>query len=238
MFLKNIEVSYFYKKVAIILQNESEKLNVLVKYLTEDLWFPGVSEASEEGIVAIGGDLSVARLILAYRSGIFPWFEHDEPILWWSPDPRFVLFPKKLKVSKSMRQVLRNKNFTVTVNKAFRDVISSCAEAKRSGQQGTWITENMITAFTDLHDMGYAKSVEVWDGNTLVGGLYGVDLGNGIFTGESMFAKESNASKVAFISFIQNTDYKLIDCQVYTNHLASLGAEDIPRDTFLKLLKG
>jgi len=238
MFLKNIEVSYFYKKVAIIIQNESEKLNVLVKFLTEDLWFPSVSEASEEGIVAIGGDLSVARLILAYRSGIFPWFEHDEPILWWSPDPRFVLFPKKLKVSKSMRQVLRNKNFTVTVNKAFKDVISSCAEAKRSGQQGTWITENMITAFTDLHDMGYAKSVEVWDGNTLVGGLYGVDLGNGIFTGESMFAKESNASKVAFISFIQNTDYKLIDCQVYTNHLASLGAEDIPRDTFLKLLRG
>ncbi|PQV51651.1 leucyl/phenylalanyl-tRNA--protein transferase [Jejuia pallidilutea] len=208
-----------------------------MEFLTEDLWFPDVSKASEEGIVAIGGDLSVARLLLAYRSGIFPWFENDEPILWWSPDPRFVLFPEKLKVSKSMRQVLRNKNYTVTVNKAFANVIASCAIAKRSGQQGTWITENMIAAFTKLHNMGYAKSVEVWHKDELVGGLYGVDLGNGIFTGESMFAKENNASKVGFITFIQNTNYKLIDCQVYTNHLASLGAEDIPRDTFLKLLK-
>jgi leucyl/phenylalanyl-tRNA--protein transferase len=208
-----------------------------VEFLTEDLWFPDVSKASEEGIVAIGGDLSMARLLLAYRSGIFPWFENDEPILWWSPDPRFVLFPEKLKVSKSMRQVLRNKNYTVTVNKAFANVIASCAIAKRNGQQGTWITENMIAAFTKLHNMGYAKSVEVWHKDELVGGLYGVDLGNGIFTGESMFAKENNASKVGFITFIQNTNYKLIDCQVYTNHLASLGAEDIPRDTFLKLLK-
>ncbi|GAL67667.1 leucyl/phenylalanyl-tRNA--protein transferase [Jejuia pallidilutea] len=208
-----------------------------MEFLTEDLWFPDVSKASEEGIVAIGGDLSMARLLLAYRSGIFPWFENDEPILWWSPDPRFVLFPEKLKVSKSMRQVLRNKNYTVTVNKAFANVIASCAIAKRNGQQGTWITENMIAAFTKLHNMGYAKSVEVWHKDELVGGLYGVDLGNGIFTGESMFAKENNASKVGFITFIQNTNYKLIDCQVYTNHLASLGAEDIPRDTFLKLLK-
>lgn len=208
-----------------------------MEFLTEDLWFPDVSKASEEGILAIGGDLSVARLLLAYRSGIFPWFENDEPVLWWSPDPRFVLFPEKLKITKSMRQVLRNKSYTVTINKAFTNVITSCAEAKRSGQQGTWITDNMIIAFTKLHEMGYAKSVEVWNEGVLVGGLYGIDLGNGIFTGESMFAKESNASKVAFITFIQNTDYKLIDCQVYTNHLASLGAEDIPRDAFLKLLK-
>ena len=209
-----------------------------MKFLTEDLWFPNVSQASEDGILAIGGDLSVARLLLAYRSGIFPWFETDEPILWWSPDPRFVLFPKKLKVSKSMRQVLRNKNYTVTVNKAFVDVIKACAKAKRGGQTGTWITQNMINAFTELHNLGYAKSVEVWKSDDLVGGLYGIDLGNGIFTGESMFAKESNASKVGFITFVQNTDYKLIDCQVFTNHLASLGAEEISRDAFLKFLKG
>ncbi len=209
-----------------------------MKFLTEDLWFPDVSKASEDGILAIGGDLSVARLLLAYRSGIFPWFDSDEPIFWWSPDPRFVLFPEKLKVSKSMRQVLRNKGYTVTINKAFVDVIKACAEAKRGGQEGTWITESMIIAFTELHNLGYAKSVEVWNGEELVGGLYGVDLGNGIFTGESMFAKESNASKIAFISFIQNADYKLIDCQVYTNHLASLGAEEMPRDKFIQLLKG
>lgn len=213
-------------------------LTYIMKFLTEDLWFPDVENASEDGILAIGGDLSVARLLLAYRSGIFPWFESDEPILWWSPNPRFVLFPEKLKVSKSMRQVLRNKDFKVTINKDFKSVITACAEAKRQGQTGTWITENMIKAFTELHKMGYAKSVEVWSGTELIGGFYGIDLGNGIFTGESMFAKQSNASKVAFISFIQNTDYKLIDCQVFTNHLASLGAEELPRDTFLKLLKG
>jgi len=209
-----------------------------VKFLTEDLWFPDVSTASEDGILAIGGDLSVARLLLAYRSGIFPWFDSDEPILWWSPDPRFVLFPEKLKVSKSMRQTLRNKDYTVTINKAFVEVIKACAEAKRGGQDGTWITDNMITAFTELHSLGYAKSVEVWDNEELIGGLYGVDLGNGIFTGESMFAKASNASKVGFITFIQNTDYKLIDCQIYTNHLSSLGAEEISRNDFLKVLHG
>lgn len=209
-----------------------------MKFLTEDLWFPDVSTASEDGILAIGGDLSVARLLLAYRSGIFPWFDSDEPILWWSPDPRFVLFPEKLKVSKSMRQTLRNKDYTVTINKAFVEVIKACAEAKRGGQDGTWITDNMITAFTELHSLGYAKSVEVWDNEELIGGLYGVDLGNGIFTGESMFAKASNASKVGFITFIQNTDYKLIDCQIYTNHLSSLGAEEISRNDFLKLLHG
>ncbi|MGC6431913.1 MAG: leucyl/phenylalanyl-tRNA--protein transferase [Jejuia sp.] len=208
-----------------------------MKFLTEDLWFPDVSEASEEGIVAIGGDLSVARLLLAYRSGIFPWFESDEPILWWSPDPRFVLFPDKLKVSKSMKQVLRNKDYTVTINKAFNDVIVACAQAKRIGQQGTWITDKMVTAYIELHQLGYAKSVEVWDKEVLIGGLYGIDLGNGVFTGESMFSKKSNASKVAFITFIQNTNYNLIDCQVYTNHLKSLGAEDISRDEFLKVFK-
>jgi len=156
--------------------------------------------------------------------------------MWWSPDPRFVLFPEDLKVSKSMKQVIRNTDFVVTVNKDFNAVIAACAAAKRPGQDDTWITNGMIEAYTNLHQLGYAKSIEVWLDNTLVGGLYGVDLGNGVFCGESMFTKVSNASKVGFISFIQNTNYKLIDCQVYTNHLESLGAIDISRDQFLKYL--
>ncbi len=204
--------------------------------LSDKLEFPEVSLATSEGLLAVGGDLSLDRLILAYRSGIFPWFDDDEVILWWSPDPRFILFPDQLKVSKSMRQVLRNQDFTVTINKDFKAVIAECSKAKRSGQAGTWITEDMITAYTELHFLGYATSVEVWQNDALVGGLYGVDLGNGVFCGESMFAKVSNASKVAFIAFIQNTNYNLIDCQVYTNHLESLGAEEIERDLFLKYL--
>ncbi|MFI1772944.1 leucyl/phenylalanyl-tRNA--protein transferase [Thalassobellus citreus] len=205
-------------------------------YLTKNIWFPDVNEATEDGILAIGGDLSVERLLLAYKSGIFPWFETEVPILWWSPNPRFVLFPEKLKVSKSMRQVLRNKDFTVTVNKAFKRVIEECSIAKRDGQAGTWITKDMIDAYVKLHELGYAKSVEVWRNDTLVGGLYGIDLGNQVFCGESMFAKVSNASKVGFITFIQNSNYKLIDCQVYTNHLESLGAEEISREAFLEYL--
>lgn len=207
-----------------------------MQYLTEDILFPQVSEASPEGILAIGGDLSIERLLLAYRLGIFPWFEAGEPILWWSPNPRFVLFPEKLKISKSMKQVLRNSNYTVTVNKAFKDVITSCSKIKRNGQSDTWITDTMIEAYVKLHELGYAKSIEVWRGAKLVAGLYGVDLGNQVFCGESMFTTESNASKVGFITFVKNTSYKLIDCQVYTNHLESLGAEDISRDLFLKYL--
>ena len=205
-------------------------------YLTDKLCFPNVNETTEDGLLAIGGDLSVERLLLAYKTGVFPWFETDTPILWWSPNPRFVLFPEKLKVSKSMKQVLRNRDYDVTVNKDFKSVITECSIAKRNGQEGTWITENMINAYIKLYELGYAKSIEVWDKQTLVGGLYGIDIGNGVFCGESMFAKVSNASKVGFISFIQNTNYKLIDCQVYTNHLASLGAEDISREVFLNFL--
>ena len=207
-----------------------------MQYLNENIWFPNVSETSAEGILAIGGDLSVERLLLAYKQGVFPWFEAKEPILWWSPNPRFVLFPEKLKVSKSMKQVLRNCDYKVTVNQAFKDVITQCSKIKRSGQVDTWITNNMIEAYIDLHELGYAKSVEVWRGDVLVAGFYGVDLGNGVFCGESMFTKESNASKAGFITFIQNTNYKLIDCQVYTNHLESLGAEDVSRDLFLEYL--
>ena len=206
-------------------------------FLKEDLWFPNVNEATPEGLLAVGGDLSVERLLLAYKSGVFPWFESEEPLLWWSPDPRFVLFPEKLKVSKSMKQVLRNSDFEVTVNKAFKDVIKECSKIKRAGQLGTWITNNMIEAYTKLHELGYAKSIEVWKNSELVGGLYGVDVNNGVFYGESMFSKLSNASKVGFISFIQNTNYRLIDCQIYTNHLGSLGAQEISRAEFLSYLK-
>ena len=207
-----------------------------MEFLNNNHVFPEVDKATEDGLLAVGGDLSANRLLTAYQKGIFPWFEDDNTILWWSPDPRFVLFPKDLKVSKSMKQVIRNTDFVVTVNKDFNAVIAACAAAKRPGQDDTWITNGMIEAYTNLHQLGYAKSIEVWLDNTLVGGLYGVDLGNGVFCGESMFTKVSNASKVGFISFIQNTNYKLIDCQVYTNHLESLGAIDISRDQFLKYL--
>lgn len=205
-------------------------------YLTKELWFPDLGEATDEGVLAIGGDLSIDRLLLAYKKGIFPWYETGFPVLWWSPDPRFVLFPEKLKITKSMRQILRNKNYSVTFNKAFEDVITECAVAKRRGQRGTWITDDMINAYIELHHQGYAKSVEVWQQDKLIAGLYGVDLNNGVFCGESMFTKESNASKVGFISFVQNSNYKLIDCQVYTSHLESLGAEEISRQDFLKYL--
>lgn len=205
-------------------------------FLTKDIKFPDVNEATKDGLLAIGGDLSIERLIHAYKHGIFPWFSEDEPILWWSPNPRFVLFPENLKISKSMKQILRNKDFIVTVNQAFEEVITTCSKVNRNGQAGTWITNNMIEAYIKLHELGYATSVEVWKDNNLAGGFYGVDLNNGVFCGESMFSKESNASKVAFITFIQNTNYKLIDCQVYTNHLESLGAEEIPRDVFLEYL--
>ncbi|MDB4303916.1 leucyl/phenylalanyl-tRNA--protein transferase [Desulfosarcina sp.] len=205
-------------------------------YLTDKLWFPKVNEANPDGILAIGGDLTPERLLLAYQNGIFPWFDNEEPILWWSPDPRYVLFPEKLKVSKSMNQILRNNDYRITINEAFNQVIEQCAKIKRDGQVGTWITNSMIEAYTKLNELGYAISVEVWRDNILVAGLYGIDLGNGIFCGESMFTLESNASKAGFISFIQNSDYKLIDCQVYTNHLESLGAEDISREHFLTYL--
>lgn len=205
-------------------------------FLDEKIEFPDVSEASEEGLLAVGGDLSSERLIYAYTRGIFPWFDDAEPLLWWSPDPRFVLYPKDIKVSKSMKQFLKKTDFKVTFNKAFEAVITACADAKREGQTGTWITEEMKVAYTKLHQLGYAKSVEVWDAETLVGGFYGIDLKNGVFCGESMFSKLSNASKLAFITFVKKSNYKLIDCQLHTPHLESLGAKHIPRDIFLKYL--
>ncbi|RLD29041.1 MAG: leucyl/phenylalanyl-tRNA--protein transferase [Bacteroidetes bacterium] len=207
-----------------------------MELLTNIIQFPNVNNASKEGLLAVGGDLSTERLIYAYKNGIFPWFEEDEPILWWSPNPRFVLFPEKLKISKSMKQVLRNSNHRVTINKAFDEVIQQCSKIKRDGQSSTWITKSMIKAYSKLYELGYAKSVEVWKDCDLVGGFYGIDLGNKVFCGESMFATESNASKIGLITFIQITSYKLIDCQVFTHHMESLGAEDIPRDKFLSFL--
>ncbi len=207
-------------------------------YLTKELYFPPVTAASPEGIVAFGGDLSLERLELAYNSGIFPWFEDDEPILWWSPPERMVLFLDDLKISKSMRTILKRNSFTVTFNTAFEDVISNCKKISRNDQPGTWITDEMVTAYCNLHQKGIAKSVEVWENEVLVGGLYGVDLGT-VFCGESMFAKVSNASKVAFIflvNYLKENNYALLDCQVYNAHLASLGCVEIDREDFLSIL--
>jgi leucyl/phenylalanyl-tRNA--protein transferase len=208
-------------------------------FLTQELFFPPVSEADSEGILAIGGDLSSERLLLAYKSGIFPWFEDGEPIIWWSPNPRMVLFLDELVVSKSMRNILNRNIFKVTFNKNFREVISNCQKIKRDGQKGTWITNEMIEAYCKLNEMGVAKSVEVWQNDKLVGGLYGIDLGH-FFCGESMFSKVSNASKVAFIALanqLKKDNYKLLDCQVYNEHLESLGCREIPREDFMELLK-
>ena len=207
-------------------------------YLTKALFFPPVSYANADGILALGGDLSPERLQLAYQSGIFPWFNDDEPILWWSPNPRMVLFLDELIVSKSMRNILNRNTFTVTFNQNFRDVISNCQKIKRDGQTGTWISNDMIEAYCVLHELGIAKSVEVWQDDELVGGLYGIDLGH-VFCGESMFSTVSNASKVAFIALVNQlkaANYKLLDCQVYNPHLESLGCREISRDAFMKIL--
>ena len=207
-------------------------------YLSETLYFPDVNQANRDGILAIGGDLSPERLQLAYKSGIFPWFETGDPILWWSPNPRMVLFLEELKISKSMRNILNKGEFSVTFNQNFRDVISYCQKVKRDGQNGTWITNDMIEAYCKLHELGIAKSVEVWQDDILVGGLYGVDLGH-VFCGESMFSLVSNASKVAFITLVNHLkkeNYKLLDCQVYNPHLESLGCREIPREEFMQIL--
>ncbi len=207
-------------------------------FLSDNIWFPPVSTASPEGVLAIGGDLSVKRLLLAYKNGIFPWYNEGEPIIWYSPNPRMVLFFDQLRVSKSMRQILRKELFTVTFNTHFKEVIFNCKTVARKNQGGTWITTEMQQAYHNLHKRGIAKSVEVWQDKKLVGGLYGIDLGT-VFTGESMFSKVSNASKVAFIYLaqkLQKEKYKLLDCQLYTDHLASLGAKEISRTEFLKYL--
>lgn len=208
-------------------------------WLDETLTFPHPSAAPPEGLLAAGGDLSPQRLVLAYQYGIFPWFNEGEPILWWSPDPRFVLYPRKIKVSKSMRRILRKAPFEITFDRAFADVIEACASVPREGQGGTWLLPEMQKAYRVLHRLGIAHSVEVWQEGKLVGGLYGIALGQ-CFFGESMFSKVSNASKVALIHLartLEAKNFRLIDCQAETNHLKSMGAEFIPRANFLQLLE-
>lgn len=207
-------------------------------FLDHKITFPPVDLANEDGLLAIGGDLSVDRLLLAYKSGIFPWYNQGEPIVWYSPPKRMVLFPRELKISKSMRQIIRKNEFSLSYNQNFTGVIAKCMQIKRKDQTGTWITNEMFDAYQELHKVGVAKSVEVYQSNNLVGGLYGIDLGN-VFCGESMFSESSNASKIAFIYLVQKLEqenYSLIDCQVYNDHLASMGAREIPREEFLKML--
>lgn len=202
--------------------------------LDDNLRFPDVEDALPDGLLAIGGDLSTERLILAYRKGIFPWFDDDTP-MWWSPDPRFVLFPEELKVSKSMKQVIKKNAFDFSVNSNFKDVISNCQQTARKDQDGTWITDDVRNAYIQLHKLGYAHSAEAWHEGTLVGGLYGIKMGKAFF-GESMFSHQSNASKYAFIKMVQllkEEGVQLIDCQIHTNHLESLGARMIPRAEFI-----
>lgn len=206
---------------------------------TDEIWFPNPRiYHPEEGIMAIGGDLSPERVYFAYTLGLFPWFNEGEEILWWCPDPRFVLFPNELKVSKSMKKILKNEIFSFTENQCFEEVMKCCGTIDRKGQNGTWISEEMIKTYLNLHKKGIAKSIEVWRNGNLVGGLYGLEIGN-IFCGESMFSKESNASKAGFLQFVMNnqTKYKVIDCQVYSEHLQSLGAREIPKLEFLDLLE-
>lgn len=199
---------------------------------TQSVSFPDPALADPDGLLAIGGDLRPERLMAAYRQGIFPWYSDDTPILWYSPHERFVLRPEALKISKSMRKVLRSERFEVTYDQAFAEVIAACAAQVRPGQEGTWITNDMQQAYITLYDLGHAHSVEVWRAGQLVGGLYGVAMGQ-VFCGESMFSKEADASKVALVSLCRNGHHNLVDCQVYTDHLASLGAVLISRDEYM-----
>jgi leucyl/phenylalanyl-tRNA---protein transferase len=205
--------------------------------LDKEINFPHVDLAEPDGLLAIGGDLSEERLLSAYRKGIFPWYEGSH-ILWWCPDPRFVLFPESLHISKSMRTLLNQRRFAFTVNQAFPQVISQCKTVPRKGQLGTWINDDVKRAYISLHKMGYAHSAEAWKDGQLVGGLYGIRMGK-VFFGESMFSRESNASKYVFIKYVEqlkSEGVEMIDCQVYTEHLESLGARMIPRKKFISLL--
>jgi leucyl/phenylalanyl-tRNA---protein transferase len=206
--------------------------------LNKELIFPPVALAEPDGMLAIGGDLSMERLLLAYRSGIFPWYE-GQHILWWCPDPRFVLFPGELKISKSMHRLIKKEHFSFTINKAFGEVIASCKTIARRGQESTWITDEVKAAYIRLHQAGHAHSAEAWLNGELAGGLYGIRIGN-VFFGESMFSKASNASKYAFILYterLRSEGVRLIDCQVYTEHLESLGARMIPRGEFMEAIR-
>jgi leucyl/phenylalanyl-tRNA--protein transferase len=201
--------------------------------------FPSPEEAEEDGLLAVGGDLSIDRLLEAYKTGIFPWYSENTPLLWWSPDPRLVLFPKKMKISKSLDRVIKKNPFTITFDTAFEEVIKHCAHVERKDEESTWITREMEEAYTQLHHAGYAHSVEAWCDGKLAGGLYGVSLGKAFF-GESMFHKLTDASKVAFFYLVEKAkqwNFLFIDAQIYTPHLVSLGAEEIPRKQFLEILE-
>jgi len=207
--------------------------------LTHEPTFPNPMLATEDGLLAIGGDLTQARLIEAYGRGIFPWFGEEDPILWWSPDPRMVVFPEEFKVSRSLRRTARGGRFTLTSDMAFEKVIAACADVPRAGQDGTWITAEMEGAYVDLHRAGYAHSVECWEDDRLVGGLYGVSLG-ACFFGESMFSLQPDASKLALWALVEQArlwEFRMIDCQIHTDHLASLGARSISREEFLRKLE-
>jgi leucyl/phenylalanyl-tRNA---protein transferase len=207
--------------------------------LSEALVFPPPHLATPEGLLAAGGDLSPERLLLAYRSGIFPWYSDDEPILWWSPDPRLMLYPRDLHVSRSLAKVIRRGDFTVSMDRTFERVIRACAGARCGGREGTWIVPDMIEAYCGLHRSGVAHSVEVWQGERLAGGLYGLSLGRGFF-GESMFTRATNASKVALAAlaaYLQAEGFDFIDCQVTTGHLQRMGAREIPRERYLEELR-
>ncbi len=207
--------------------------------LDERLIFPPSQLANANGILAVGGDLRPQRLLLAYRSGIFPWYSEGYPILWHSPDPRLVLTPSRIYVGRTLRKIMRKRPYQIRMDTAFADVIRACAETPRPDQEGTWITDEMMEAYLALHQMGYAHSIEAWDGDALVGGLYGVSLGAAFF-GESMFAHAANASKIAFVAAVTQLrawGIELIDCQVYTDYLASFGAEEWPREVFLQALR-
>ncbi|WPY98972.1 leucyl/phenylalanyl-tRNA--protein transferase [Christiangramia sp. OXR-203] len=210
-------------------------------FISPDQKFPPVELADEDGFLAVTRELSIDRILEAYHLGIFPWYSEGQPVLWWSPDPRMVLFPEELKVSKSMRPYLNQNKFQITFNQDFEAVIDHCGKVFRKGQDGTWITPEIKRSYLELHRMGIAISAEVWDDHTLVGGLYGIYLREKkLFCGESMFANVSNASKFGFIKMVrklQEEGIQLIDCQVYTDHLASLGAREIPREEFFGYLK-
>jgi len=203
--------------------------------LDERLLFPDPELAEPDGLLALGGDLSPERLLLAYQQGIFPWYSDDSPILWYSPHQRFVLYPQKLKISKSMQQVMRSGRFKITLDTCFDAVIKACSITERKDQDGTWITSDMINAYNELHRLGHAHSVEVWQNDELAGGLYGIRVGR-VFCGESMFSKASNASKAALAFLCQSTTYDMIDCQVHTQHLETMGAEMISRQEYMGML--
>ncbi|RZL30000.1 MAG: leucyl/phenylalanyl-tRNA--protein transferase [Pedobacter sp.] len=203
--------------------------------LDDEIIFPDVDLAEPDGLLAIGGDLSLERLVLAYKSGIFPWYSEDDPILWYAPHERCVIYPDRIKISKSMLKVLNDGGFKVTVNQAFEQVIKNCAITPRFGQDGTWITDEMQEAYVNLYKNGIAQSIEVWQDEKLVGGLYGIKIGN-VFCGESMFSLVSNASKTALIFLAKNFELDLIDCQLPNDHLMSLGAEMISMEEYLEIL--